>query len=236
MQKKTVSNLIMICCFLISKANAQQGIGFVGSVSYNHLSYHDSNKSVKLANALGLGYNLIYFRKFNNLLNLEICPGLVQKNYSLINTAGIYQKTDNDYLQMPVSLVLNKTIFKKIYMGLSLGLYAAYWLSSNVEGQVPNIFDTQTTSDGTEIIQLDNVRSTVALNNTTDNRFEYGLSVKASIGYGLSQKLNLTSGVQLLQSLTDQQKITAINQFSKINRTLLLDVGISYNFTYKKSL
>ena len=223
-----VKVLLMFCCIPFYKANAQYSIGLNSGLTVNHLNYSLYNSNTRITDCTGISYNLLLEKKISQILSIEANPGIIQKNYNLINQAEIQQRITNNYLSLPLLLSFTPSLFNHFSGSFSLGGYFAYWLSSNIKGQVPNIFESKPSNDGSEIVQLNNIKYRYQFNKDYDKRIEYGITGKVAIKYYLNRSIDLLTGYHLFYSLSSVQKKTVILPSSKLNTTQLLELGVAY--------
>lgn len=227
--RSIVRLLLLIFCWIpFYKANAQYSIGLTSGLTVNHLDYSYYNSNIRVTAGKGFSFNLLLEKELSKFLSIEISPGLIQKNYNLINQAGIQQTITNNYLDFPLLLSFTPSLFNHFSGSFALGGYCAYWLNSSVKGQVPNIFESRPSNDGSEIIQLDNIKYRYQFNKDYDNRIDFGVAGKLAIDYHLNHSIGLLAGYHLFYSLSSIQKQTTIFPFSELNKTQLFDFGVVY--------
>ncbi|OKS86063.1 hypothetical protein [Mucilaginibacter polytrichastri] len=230
-KKRLLIKLFFLLFYCISgmKANAQYSIGLSTGLSINHLTYNGYHNGIAITNGTGSSYILILKRNLSQTLSLDLNPGVVQKNYFLTNQNGIQQKIINDYLNVPLMLSYNPKLFNGFSGVFSLGAYSAYWLSSKIKGQLPNVFESGTSANGTDIIQLDKVNSNYQFNKASDQRIEYGPASSVALHYNLTRHIDLSTIFQFFYSLSSMQKKRYIEPVSQRNITQLYNLGIIYH-------
>ena len=201
----------------------------------------------------GLMVSAVIGYKLNDWFSLEATPEFIQKNYQTQRTgyySGIYQKTKNNYLQLPVSA--------KFYFGsknfkgyVDLGCYAAYWASSHIKGAMPNILNqpaynpaynpyvdppngpvvfSQTVFDDYTPYYYDHKYQ---FNKTKDRRFEFGLAAGLGINYQATPKTSFFAEFKYFDALTDQQKNYQYRQDARYNETSVFSIGFLCNLNIK---
>jgi hypothetical protein len=228
--KKHLKLIILFSIINILKADGQLNLGIEGGISYNKLQFVNNADNIFLSRRIGYIFNINAEHKLNKSFILEVSPGLIQKNYSITNTRGIFQNVDNNYLILPIGLKYKINIIPKLTFIPSLGVYYGYWLTSKIQGVQPNVFDTSTDLDKNEIVGLKNINYAYSLNTVYDQRNELGWLTKLSISFRIKEKTSCSITTQYYQSITDQQKNRNNDlQNPKYNQTFNITTGIMYH-------
>lgn len=238
--KKFFFELILL--FVIKNCYSQFLFGLKAGLSNNMIKTSITNRSYTiLSSELGYVVGIKTSQKFSNNLSIESELDLIQKNYSLKRTekyTGIYDKYKNTFLQFPLDLKYQIIKFRKLKTMFVTGCFISYWITSELSGFVPNVFNTTNTiKDNGEITQnflIEHYSEKYHFNRKKDNRFEFGLNFGVSIGYDLNEKCMLLLDCYYFYSLTDLQKKYMINQVPKSNRTVLFGVGCLLKYPQKK--
>lgn len=212
----------------VIKANAQISIGLDAGVTINKLDYKNINENILINSETGYITDVLIQYKLNKYFIFEITPSQLQKNYSIKNKNGVYQKINNKYLQLPFNVQYNLRLTHRISTYGALGLYYSYWLTSKVFGIAPNAFNIEQTSSD-QLIKLQKIKYLYAFNSEQDNRSEYGWVGKVGIDYNLNKRLSFSLKGHIYQSVMDQQKKIVEQQTSKYNQTLAATIGLSYS-------
>lgn len=243
MFNKQVIFFIALLLVTTSIIKGQFFVGFDVGYNYNHLNTDISDRDyTKNTNENGYCIGLQFNYHLINLLSLQTGVGILQKNYSFTRTEnylGVHETFTNSYLQVPLTLQIRIFEKKKFQIFFNIGFYEAYWTFANVNGAIPNIFNTTSTirNDGqiVQYLSLTNYSEKYQFNSLKDNRFESGLITGISINYDLNNKYSAFIESNYYQSLTDQQKKYMINQISKINQTLCISIGCLMKFSTNKN-
>lgn len=254
--RKKVASCIGVLAILtvFTKVSAQFYIGAEVGGNQNYLVTNVSSlNSTEIVPKNGLVLSAVLHYKVNDWFSLEATPGFIQKNYQIQRTGyykGVYQRTRNNYLQLPVSA--------KFYFGtkkwkgfVDLGGYAAYWASSHIKGAMPNILNQPAYNPAyNQYVDPPNgpvvFSQTVfddytpyyysqkyQFNKTKDRRLEFGVSTGLGINYVVSPKTNFFAEFKYFNSLTDQQKNYQYGQDARYNETGTILIGFLYNLNIK---
>lgn len=226
--KRQVYIFTIILALYSSKINAQVSIGIDAGLTYNKLNYKTNN--VLLGKKSGYVTNINVGYSLNKWLSIEGSAGLIQKNYSISNKNNIWQQINNSYLQFPVSMKYNIKVIKGLSTSISLGVYYAYWIYGSVEGVAPNVFELLTSSDGEDLIKLQNIKYSYKFDTTKDNRSEFGWVAKVGLNYKIVNALDGSIKIYHYQSVTDQQKKIQELQNGRYNQTFSVVAGLTYHF------
>jgi opacity protein-like surface antigen len=222
-----IYRLAIIFSLYTAKATAQSNIAFDFGVSFNRL-HHETRNNISLSGKTGYVLNINLNQRINSCLYIEASPGLIQKNYSLENKSNIYQHIDNSYLHLPLGVKYELKTPKKLTISAVLGIYYAYWITSNITGIAPNVFNISTAADGNELIGVEHIKSTYKFDTKYDNRSEIGWLAKIGLEYRVKKDLSYSFNYHYYQSLTDQQKGNGLFQSKKHNQTTAISAGIIY--------
>ena len=226
---------ILACSLCSLKAKAQLFLGVEGGPNMNYLT--TSNASEPFTNYNGIrGWNIgiPVGYQFFNWLALEATPTYIQKNFDIVRTgffAGVYQKNNNTYLQLPLNLRFS--FGGKALRGfVDLGGYGAYWASGRIKGTEPNILNEVDTAyqtvNPTSILGENygySYDQKYVFNSTKDNRMEFGLIGGAGVSYELFQTYTFYLEGRYFRAMTDQEKHYETNQAPRYNDNYGLTLG-----------
>ncbi len=245
-RKKAFSSLAILFMLALSfHVNAQLYIGVEAGGTQNYLMTNVSSlNATEIVPKNGLAISAVIEYKVKDWFSLEATPGFIQKNYQMQRTGyynGIYEKTTNDYLQLPLAA---KFYFgsKKLKGFMTLGGYAAYWTSSHIKGAMPNILNqtaynpyayessdpvvfSQTVFDDyipyyyDRKYQFDKIK---------DRRLEFGVSPGLGINYEPSSNISFFAEFKYYDALTDQQKNYQYGQDARYNETGTVLIGFTH--------
>ncbi|MBO9675841.1 MAG: outer membrane beta-barrel protein [Sphingobacteriaceae bacterium] len=218
----------IILALYSSNINAQVNIGIDAGTTSNKLNYKTNN--ILLGQKSGYITNINVEYALNKWLSLEGSTGAIQKNYSISNKSNISQQINNTYLQFPISIKHCINVIRRLNASVSLGVYYAYWISSNTEGVAPNVFDLSNNKDGTELIKLQSIKYPYQFDSSKDNRNEFGYVVKAGFNYKIISRVEISIRAHYYQSITDQQKKMQKPQNGRYNQTFAVTAGLTYHF------
>ncbi|MDB5089455.1 MAG: hypothetical protein JWR09_3449 [Mucilaginibacter sp.] len=225
----TKVTLIIIFLFVIQIASAQTFLGFDAGVSNNVLNTNITNRASTVINSKS-GYlvELLYEHRMSRLFYIKISPNIIQKNYTIKRTdslSGVFTQYNNTYLQLPFKLGVNYGQQLQIFS--EFGCYLGYWLSGNVNGDVPDIFSV-TNNNNQQTFSLSSFNQGYSFNIIRDNRFEFGWVANAGLKYKVSTRYTIFINGCYYQSLSDQQKKYMINQVPQYNQTFTFSSGCMY--------
>ena len=264
-QPKVYLAIIIAFCFLSNQVNAQlsegEAVPPIKEISYSKISIGFEigyNNNYLLTNVTDLnsteyssksggsiGMPIIY--KVNDWFSMEANPTFIEKNYSMKRTGyytGVYRDTKNTYFQVPL---MGQFSFggEKLKGYLDLGVYAAYWSSSQITGAMPNILNQP--QYGTYINNSNTFSSTIfqdynaynfdepyQFNSNVDNRLELGVIIGVGLSYQLKENGKLFIETKYIDATTDQQKKYQQGLVPKYNETYSFSVG--YLFQLKKKV
>ena len=238
--------LAMLAVFTNVKAQFYIGAEVGGNQNYLVTDVSSLN-ATEIVPKNGLAISAVIQYKVNDWFSLESTPGFIQKNYQMQRTgyyAGIYQKTRNNYLQLPVSA--------KFYFGtkkwkgfVDLGVYGAYWASSHIKGTMATAlnqnpystyYDPNANRAGYTVFDFEipvNFDDKYQFNSIKDRRLEMGLTAGAGISYEPKGRYKFFADFKYYDALTDQQKNYQDEIVSKYNETGAFSIGFLYNLNIK---
>ena len=248
-RKKVASCIGILAMFgVFTKVSAQLYIGAEVGGNQNYLVTNVSSlNATEIVPKNGLALSAVLQYKVNDWFSLEATPGFIQKNYQIQRTGyyrGVYQRNDNNYLQLPVSA---KFYFgaKKLKGFVDLGVYGAYWASSHIKGAVPNILDQKPYNPAYNpavdepidpVVMSQSVFDDYTpyyydqkyhFDNTRDRRLEFGITAGLGINYEATSKTNFFVEFKYTDALTDQQKNYQYGQDARYNETGTIFVGVT---------
>ncbi|WP_316822477.1 porin family protein [Pedobacter gandavensis] len=227
--KKQFYLLMFFIALLSNSANAQLTLGADAGISYNRLQFKSNNPDLKLSKKTGYMVNINIDQKLSPGFAVSVSPGLIQKNYSVMNKVNIYQNINNTYLQLPLSLKYEMELFRRLQLSGNLGLYYAYWLESNINGIAANVFNVSNNPEGEELINLESINSKYKFNSQQDQRSEFGWMAKIGLNYRLFKNISGMINGHFYQSMTDQQKQKNEILSAKYNQTFATTIGLAYH-------
>ena len=237
---------VMLVFSIHSKAQLYVGAEVGGNQNYLIKNVSSLN-ATEIVPKNGITLAAIVQYKFNDWFSVEATPQFIQKNYQIQRTGyytGVYQRTDNNYLQLPVSAKFSFGT-KKWKGFVDLGVYAAYWISSHIKGKIPNILD-QSAYNQAYNPYVDAPTSPVVMSETIfddynpytfsqkyqfdkikDRRYELGLSAGLGVSYEATPKITVFAEFKYSDALTDQQKKYQYVQDAQYNETGSFLVGFT---------
>lgn len=227
----TIPRIYIFILFFIyaNKSNAQLSIGVDVGISSNKLEFQNNSLDIVLEENHGYTISVNLSSGLSKTFALEASPSLTQKNYAINNKNNISQNVNNSYLILPISLKHTIKLARIWTVSTSLGCYYGYWLKSNVDGAVPNVFELTGNLGNEETIKLHNIKYSYSFNSDYDQRNEFGWASKLSLAYRIKEKISALVNVQYYQSLTDQQKGNTELHSPKYNQTRGLTLGLMYH-------
>lgn len=198
-------------------------------ITSNKLNFISKYGNPAVLSKDGYMVNLVICYQVNKWFEVDISPGMIQKNFTLRNTNNIHQNINNTYLHLPLSLKHDIYFLKNLNISGNLGLYYAYLIKSVISGFSPNVFEISSNLQGDELIKLENIKADYKITKQ-DNRSEFGWLGKVGLEYKIVNNVSCTIKGQYFRSITDQQKRINNAEPEKRNRTLVLSGGISYCF------
>jgi hypothetical protein len=199
------------------------------------LSYTEKKPGSGYLVGLKLSYSV------DEKLNLVLSSMAISKNYLINRTgkyAGLFQKHNNLYIQLPLYCQFNFKSSIKINYFITSGLYAGFWASGRINGATANILNLLDTilSNGqiVEYFKVEKFDEEYSFNKSRDDRFDWGLLFGTGISYKATSKFSFYSELKFYPSLNDQQKKYMINQRSKHNQTYSLSIGCLMKIDFER--
>jgi hypothetical protein len=225
--------LIWIYIVFTITCSAQSSIGIAQGLTFNTVRLDPAPAGmpgdIQIVPQTGFSSSVYFQQQFGAKFSARMDLQFVKKNYLLERTGiykGVYQSIHNDYLQVPLTGFVSLQR-KKIRASLGLGMYAGYWLQSNRESRIPDIFSVRDiyTSSGetTTVFDLAYTKEKYVFKET-DNRFELGLTCMANIGYMFTSGNCISAAISLLTSLSPQEKEYTLHQMKTKNRTAVFSI------------
>ena len=215
---------------------AQASLGVEGGLSYN--SYHTNianRAATSLAGEAGGSVAIDYRYRVRSWLYIIARPGLTQKGYSLNRTDslnGEYDQHTNTYLQLPVGISLSHD-WRRLRIGLDMGLYAGYWLYGRVKGNTADVFGNAG-SNNSQQFMLTPYDAAYSFDSRRDNRWEEGWWIGPGLQYKLRGSWSLPAGASYYQALTRQEK-APVNPIPAYNRTWVFSIGGAWSLPQSKT-
>ena len=234
--KKSVYIVLGVLGLLCTKSSqAQLSAGLEAGMNRNYLIGNTADKpffEYQQSAGFSVGVPVRYtFAKSTWINSVQVIPTFVQKNYMIQRTgdyAGIYQQTNNSYLELPVmaqfrigSTQLNKTKGSGISAFLNIGGFGGYWLHGHVEGRAPTPMDE---------LNYIPYNTAYTFDNRKDNRFEWGAVLGLGVQYALNKIYSVSLEARYTPSFSDQQKNYQENQTPRYNDTYSLLASIQCNW------
>nr|WP_121269743.1 outer membrane beta-barrel protein [Pedobacter schmidteae] len=218
---------LVVFCLIINvlRLVAQTSIGIQVGATHNRLDFNSDKNRLVYTAGYGEVVQLTLSTHINNWLYLESSPGMIKKNYRIINGNVIYQDINNNYLQLPFGIGGRLNISKKLILSNSIGIYYAYWLTSKINGTAPNAFEISTSSEGTELIKAEHV-SYKSIFNQYDRRSEFGWMVSTGMHYRIVSNLGCSVNGSYFRSLTSQRVGIMEMRSPRFNETIALTFGV----------
>nr|WKN36118.1 PorT family protein [Tunicatimonas sp. TK19036] len=214
---------------------AQTFLEAKGGYSYNTLS--TVNSSINSSETLGDGG--FYFsgqisKKYYRFI-VKTGAEVLQKNYfikRLDEYSGIIQSSKNIYLTVPLAFQVKLIEVKKLEIHINAGAYGGYWITNNIEGTIPNAFNTTfKISNNHEVIQnfyLAKYTLKNKFNRTRDHRLEVGAAAGLQLQYFVIPSVSPVLSFSYYQAFTYTQKEYMLNQPKKVNQTMVFSGGILF--------
>lgn len=227
--------LILFYLTLTPPLCAQTSIGVEGGLSYN--SYHTNianRAATALAGEAGGSVAIDYRYRVCSRLYVVARPGLVLKGYSLNRTdslSGEYDQHTNTYLQLPIGVGLSHD-WRRLRIGLDVGLYAGYWLYGRVKGSTADVFGNAG-SNNSQQFMLTPYDAAYSFDSRRDHRCEDGWWLGPDLVYRLTDAWQLTAGASYYGALTSAVKATG-NPIPAYNRTWIFSAGAVWTLPQPK--
>lgn len=239
LKNKLFASFVFFLLFSI-QAKSQLSIGLEGGGNKNYLNTSVSNLvSTEYNPSYGFNVGVPILYQINDWLSFQTDPNYTQKNFQYARTdffQGIYQDNTNTYLQLPVMAHLSFG-GQSLRGFVNLGGYGGYWLSSHIQGTIPNILNQPAYTNTVSNAQPNNVfdeytpysySEKYQFDNTKDNRIELGLLAGLGISYELNEKYLLFGEARYYQSMTDQEKDYETGIVPRYNQTFGVSLGLLY--------
>ena len=220
---------------LLEEAEAQIYLEARGGLTANQLDQNFESttfENMKFTNGGYMAVVATYHIKEN--LFLKIGSELIQKNYCLKRAppfSSIYIQNNNRFLQIPLSIGTVVTIYKRIQLGLSPGIFYSYWLSSTIKSTVPNAFDSSNTFSNGGVTQNFRIFEYSTKNNLAQRNYVrtgFGFFLEAGISYSINSIWSLSTSINYQYTFTNQERASSNNRLSSSNRTLITSFGVLY--------
>ncbi|MGO4289556.1 porin family protein [Chitinophaga sp. RAB17] len=237
MKRSLIFLATLLLCY--DAAQAQFEIGVSGGYNKNYLQTSSGYRAFTKYDALSgfvVGIPIQYH--FNDWLAIQADPSYIQKNYEQSRNHffdGIYQKSTNTYIQLPVMAHFSFG-GKKLKGFFNAGGYGAYWAGGRIKGAMANVFnnapdlpDNQQVYNFFQFDKAYNYNEKYTFDSRRDRRMEFGLVAGAGIEYLLQQKYRFFAEARYYYGLSDQQKNYMINQIPRYNDTYVIQAGCLFN-------
>lgn len=229
--------LAILYISLISQTKAQTYLELRGGYVGNQLNQSFDSGTFEKVEASGGAYvGIIATCHITERFFIKFGSEWVEKKYILRRAApfdAIYKRTNSQYLQLPVSTGLILISFKKLQLAASAGLYGGYWMSSKLNGTIPNAFDTFNTQDNGNVtanFRVTNYEVKSDLGNSDYTRLDLGGVFELNTTYAIHDSWLLTGNLEYQHGLTSQQKSSRVSNPFQANRTMVLSIGIMHKF------
>lgn len=216
----------------VAPLRAQFSIGIQAGAGRNYLHTDISNRpftAYKASTIFEVGVPVRY--TFNTWLSAQTGLQFAQKNYELYRSGyydGIYEKTINNYLQLPVMAHFSFG-GPKIKGFLDLGGYTAWWMSSKRKGTQPNMENVvETPEKYTSIFDMYrpyHYSEKYTFNGTKDRRMEWGGLAGIGVEYSPVPNYLLFITGRYTVAFTDQQKNYMVHLVPRYNETFSVQLG-----------
>lgn len=199
----------------------------------NHINSDLSNRPFsQYKGESGFSISIPVLYQFNNWMGVQAELMYTQKNYQLVRSGyfnGIYEKTKNGYLQLPLMAHFNFG-GKKFRGFLNIGGYAGYWITSRISGTAVNFEDIIQNPEKNENI-FDGLRPYSYNENypflhDRDQRWSIGGLLGIGMEYQFNNRFIAFWESRYAADVTDQQKNYMIKRYLKRNETIHLQIGI----------
>lgn len=226
--------------FLFSlSAHSQISVGLEGGWDNNRLHTSTGYRSFsKYERVDGFSIGIPVQYQLFDWLSVQTGVTYIQKNYKWSRThyfAGVYQKSTNNYLQIPLMAHLSFG-GSKLRGFVNAGGYAGYWISGKVKGVS---FEPYNATDADKYGALNDYQSysyneKYAFNSQKDRRIELGWLLGGGLSYLLCKKYQVFAEYRYQYALTDQQKNYMIaGQIPRYNETGIVQIGCLYKLGRK---
>lgn len=228
--------LTLASFILMASLCAQTSLGVEGGLSYNSYHTNISNRAATdLAGKLGFSISAAVRYRLYSWLFVVARPGVIQKSYSLNRTdslSGEYDQHNNTYLQLPIGVSLTHD-WRRVRIGLDMGLYAGYWLYGRVKGNTADVFGNSG-SNNSQQFMLTPYDAGYSFDSRRDDRWEEGWWLGPALQYRLRRSWCLTAGARYYGALTSAVK-APVSPIPAYNRTAEFSVGAAWSIPDSKS-
>jgi len=225
--------LFLLALTLSILSNGQKYfIGFKSGIVKNSLSdnlnsrvYEKNSKKLGLIFAIPIRYNL------NSKIDLESGLSYSEKNNGTFRTGiynGVYNKVLNRYIDLPFKILFDIYKRKAVKFKVYSGGYFSYWLSSEIQGVLPNILDSEIgneNSQGEQLLNLTTYKYNLSFNSVKKRRLEIGGLIGTEALWHIKTRTNLCIDIEYYQSLTSQE-YGYLTQKGKRNSGFALTIGL----------
>ncbi|GAB5527623.1 MAG: hypothetical protein Roseis2KO_54950 [Roseivirga sp.] len=227
--------IIILSHLLTDQINAQTFTELRVGYTVNQLNQGFTSDTFEEKEASGgayTGFTITHY--FSDKLFLKYGGEWIEKSYTLRRAVpfnAVYKRLNNRYLQLPLNVGIVLTSYKKLQFAASTGFYAGYWLSSNVNGTIPNAFDTFNTQENGNVTANFRVASYKAENQIGTGeyrRFHIGSNFELKAIYTLNHNCRLTSTVGYQHAFTNQGKSAPSANGFQADRTVVFSIGLMY--------
>jgi len=228
--------LVLFLSTLTTSLCAQTSIGVEGGFSYN--SYHTNianRAATDLAGEAGFSVAAAVRYKLCSRVYVVARPCVIQKGFSLSRTdslSGEYDQHNNTYLQLPIGVSLSHD-WRRLRIGLDVGLFAGYWLYGRVKGSTADVFGNAG-SNNSQQFMLTPYDAAYSFDSRRDNRWEEGWWFGPALQYRFRGSWWLTAGATYSYALSSQVK-APMSSIPAYNRTGAFSVGAAWSIPDTKS-
>lgn len=224
---------LLSTCIFAQKHHFNVGIdgGYTSSILHADLS---NLVDSKYTTRPGFGVNLSGEYMVWKTFFVSTGIGLQQKNYQFERTGsrtGWYTRYTNNFLNIPLTVgayILNNPYETTgVWLKVEGGMYSDYWLSMKRKGRYPVFGELQ--ENGT--FNYTEVQDTYDFDKNENqlNRWMYGLTGKAQVGYSF-RKFNVYGSYSYQHGLSDINKDNEDKNQKATIRSYMISVGASYKF------
>ncbi|MBE6273044.1 MAG: PorT family protein [Bacteroides sp.] len=224
MKTKVIILSLISMLFVFSSVNAQWRIGVTAGATYNHYSIDTRYMNgINYTNAWGGTFGVLAQYDIFHWLGVRTDLNLTFKSHKVeIPQTGTDYKVHNGYIQLPIMASFS-TSYKKIRVFCNLGMYGAYWASTQKDGM-------EDVGNGT----FDDKWLTYDFSSARDQRFDYGLVGGAGIEWKFKLfKRNWSWQIveaRIYYSTQSTQKHYMKADDPRYNTTFVLQSGLCYLF------
>ena len=236
-QKQLFSAILLLCIWMISpKVQAQLEVGISGGYVRNNLNtstLYRSFTKYEGQNSFTVGVPVRY--NFQDWLAVQAEVSYIRKDYKMSRSyyyEGIYQKTENSYIKLPLMAHFSFG-GNKLRGFTNIGGYAAYWANSRVKGVTATLNYNEDISEG-DYLQFYEpyfYDEKNPFDSRRDKRIEWGLLAGIGAEYAVNGILKLFIEGRYYYGTTDLQKDYMINKVSRYNDTFTIQMGALLNLS-----